>query len=332
MRRRDFVAGAVSLAAVSRAAAQPVATNRRLAIVNVSAPSHALMREDSPTYHRVFFGELRRLGQIEGQNLTVERYSREQYQSDPAALAAQVVRSNPDVIYIIDPAASHFTRETSKIPIVTITNDPMALGYVQSLAHPGGNVTGVSVDAGPSIHGKRIALLREMFPAMSKLAFIVAKGVSQHLAEAPVRAAAEAAGIAVVSVPIDVPGTATTYRDAIAQASRGGADAVMMIDSANALVNRAVIAESLAEARIPAIHAFAEAVDAGGLMAYSFDLKELIKRMAGDVDAILRGANPADIPFYQVSKFELSINLKAAKALGIAVPPTLLATADKVVE
>ena len=106
----------------------------------------------------------------------------------------------------------------------------------------------------------------------------------------------------------------------------------MMIDSPNALVNRAVIAESLAEARIPAIHAFAEAVAAGGLMAYSFDLKELIKRMAGDVDAILRGANPADIPFYQVSKFELSIHLKAARALGIAVPPTLLATADKVVE
>ena len=332
MRRRDFVIAAASFAALKPVAAQPVVTSRRLAIVNVSAPSHALMREDSPSYYRVFFGELRRLGQIEGQNLTVERYSKEEYRSDPVALAAQVVRSNPDVIYIIDPSAAHFTRVTSKIPIVTITNDPMALGYVQSLAHPGGNITGVSVDAGPSIHGKRIALLREMFPAMSKLAFIVATGVSQRLAEAPVRAAAEAVGIAVVSVPIEVPSTATTYRDAIAQASRDGADAIMMIDSPNALVNRAAIAESLAEARIPAIHAFAEAVDAGGLMAYSFDLKELIRRMAGDVDAILRGANPADIPFYQVSKFELSINLKAARALGLAVPATLLATADKVVE
>jgi putative ABC transport system substrate-binding protein len=206
----------------------------------------------------------------------------------------------------------------------------MALVFVQSLAHPAGNITGVSVDAGPSIHGKRVALLVEMLPAMSKLAFIVATGVSQRLAEAPVRAAAEAAGIAVVSVPIDVLGTATTYRDAIAQAAREGADAIMMIDSANALVNRAAISELLAEARIPAIHAFSEAVDAGDLMAYSFDLKELIRRMAGDVDAILRGANPADIPFYQVSKFELSINLKAAKAL--TVPATLLATADKVVE
>lgn len=146
------------------------------------------------------------------------------------------------------------------------------------------------------------------------------------------RAAADAAGVALVSVLIDSPGNATTYRNAIAQASRDGADAIMMLDSPDALANRAVISESIAEARIPAIHAFVEAVSAGGLMAYSFDLKELIKRMAGNVDTILRGANPADIPFYQVSKFELSINLKAAKALGLVVPATLLAAADKVVE
>ncbi|WMT79678.1 ABC transporter substrate-binding protein [Bradyrhizobium sp. Ash2021] len=290
------------------------------------------MREDSNSYYRVFFAELRRLGQIEGQNLTVERYGREQYLSDAAALAAQVVRSNPDVIYIIDPSASYFKHETSKIPIVTITNDPVAAGFAESLARPGGNITGVSADPGPSIHGKRIALLREMFPSTSKLACIAPRVTWERLAGAPVRAAADAAGIALVSVPIELPASATTYRNAVAQASRDGADAIMVLDSPDALANRASIAESLADARIPAIHAFAEAVDAGGLMAYSFDLRELIKRMAGDVDAILRGANPADIPFYQVSKFELSINLKTAKALGLAVPATLLATADKVVE
>jgi putative tryptophan/tyrosine transport system substrate-binding protein len=331
MRRREFVVGAVSLAAVTRVAAQPAANSRRLAIVNISN-SHSQMREDSGNYTSVFLAELRRLGQIEGQNLIVERYGKEQYPSDKAALAAQVIRSNPDVIYIVDPPASWFQHETSKIPIVTITGDPVAAGFATSLAHPGGNITGVSVDAGPSIHGKRFALLREMFPAMSKLALVAARGTWERPTGAAVRAAADAVGIGIVSVPMDLPGSATTYRNAIAQASRDGADAIMMLDSPDALTNRASIAESLADARIPAIHAFSEAVDSGGLMAYSFDLKELIRRMAGDVDAILRGANPADIPFYQVSKFELSINLKTAKALGIAVPATLLAVADKVVE
>jgi putative ABC transport system substrate-binding protein len=330
MRRRDFVLGGALFAAVPRVAAQPVANTKRLAIVSVSG-LHSQMQVDSANYVGVFLTELQRLGQIEGQNLTIERYGKEQYQSDSAALAAQIVRSNPDVIYVITPGAQWFQRETSKIPIVTITNDPVAAGFAESLARPGRNITGVSVDAGPSIHGKRIALLREMFPAMSKLACIAARG-SWASSGAPVRAAADAAGVTLLSVLIDVPGNATTYRNAIMQAARDGADAIMMVDSPDALTNRAVISEAIAEARIPAIHAFVEAVNAGGLMAYSFDLKELIKRMAGNVDTILRGANPADIPFYQVSKFELSINLKAAKALGLIVPATLLATADKVVE
>jgi putative ABC transport system substrate-binding protein len=331
MRRRDFVAGALSFAAATRVAAQPVANSRRLAIVSISG-SHPQMRDDSGNYMAVFLAELRRLGQIEGQNLTIERYGKEQYQSDATALAAQVVRSNPDVIYVIDPGATYFQHETSKIPIVTITNDPVGLGFAQSLAHPGGNITGVAAEPDASIHGKRIALLREMFPAMSKLVCIAARRAWERSSGAPVRAAADAAGVSLVSVLIDLPGNATIYRNAIAQAARDGADAIMMLDSPDALANRAVISEAIAEARIPAIHAFVEAVDAGGLMAYSFDLKELIKRMAGNVDAILRGANPAEIPFYQVSKFELSINLKAAKALGLSVPATLLATANKVVE
>jgi putative ABC transport system substrate-binding protein len=171
-----------------------------------------------------------------------------------------------------------------------------------------------------------------MFPAMSRLACISPKGAWERVVGAPVHAAADAAGIAVANFPIDLPGNATTYRNAIEQAAREGSDAIMVVDSPDALTNRASIAEALAEARIPAIHAFTDTVDAGGLMAYAFDLKELIKRMAGDVDAILRGGNPADIPFYQVSKFDLSINLKAAKALGLAVPAALLATANKVVE
>ena len=331
MRRRDFVMGAASFAMAARAAAQPV-TSKRLALVNVSAPSQAQMHEDRSAYYKTFLGELRRLGRVEGQGLIVDRYSKEQLVSGPAALAAQVVASKPDVINLIDPSPVFFAPETKTIPIVTIQNDPVAFGFAQSMARPGGNITGVSVDAGPSIHGKRIALLREVVPGMSKLACItpgVAWGGPLGVA---VRGAAEAAGVPVFSVSVDYPGNPTTYRNAIVQASRDGADAIMVIDSPDAFGNRVAISEALAEVRIPGIQAFAPAVDAGGLMAYSFDLTELTKRMAATVDDILRGTNPADIPFYQVSKFELSINLKAAKALGLVVPVTLLATANKVVE
>jgi putative ABC transport system substrate-binding protein len=330
MRRREFVAGVVSFAAVTRAAGQPVANSRRLAIVDVSTPI-SRMYENSESYYRVLFTELRRLGQIEGQNLTVERYGKEQNPSDPAAFAAQVAHSNPDVMYVLVPV-SVFIKETSKIPIVTITGDPVAAGYVQSMAHPGGNITGVSVDAGPSIHGKRIALLREMFPAMSKLGCIAGRVQWETGAGAAVRAAADAAGVSLISQLVDFPGNATIYGNAIARASRDGSDAIMMLDNSDAYTNRVSIVQSIAEARIPAIHAFASAVDAGGLMAYAFDLKEVWKRVANDIDAILRGSNPAEIPYYQASKFELSINLKTAKALGLAVPTTLLASAEKVVE
>ena len=330
MRRREFVAGAVLFAAVTRVAAQPVANRRRLAIVDVSNPI-SRMNEDSESSYRVLFTELRRLGQIEGQNLTVERYGKEHNPSDLAAFAAQVVRSNPDVMFVLG-GISVFSKETSKIPIVTISGDPVAAGFAQSLAHPGGNITGVSVDAGPSIHGKRIALLREMLPSISRLGCIASRIQWERGAEAAVRAAADAAGVSLVSQLVDLPGNATTYGNAIAQAARDGSDAIMMLDSPDVLANRVSIVQSIADTRIPAIHAFTSAVDAGGLMAYAFDLKEAMKRVADDINAILRGGNPADIPYYQVSKFELSINLKTANALGLAVPPTLLATAEKVVE
>ena len=120
-------------------------------------------------YYTALFEELERPGWVEGQNLTVEGFGREQNTSGLGLLAMEIVRSNPDVIYSIGPGVVSFKPATSRIPIVALSGDPIALGIAQSLAHPGGNFTGVSIDAGPSIHGKRIALLREMFPAMSKM-------------------------------------------------------------------------------------------------------------------------------------------------------------------
>ena len=329
MRRREFIAGAISFAAgMSRVAAQPA--TERLAIFSPSEPQ-ALMQEKSENrYYRALFAELRRLGHVEGQNLTVEKYGSEQNKSGPAALAAEIIRSSPDVVYVIGPGATVFKNANAKFPIVALTADPVAQGLARSLAHPGGNITGVSVDTGPSIHGKRIELLHEMFPAMSKLAFLTLRVAWQGVQGPAVRAAAETAGISLIPLPLESPASELDYRSAIAEAARDGADAIMVGDAPDVMTNRGLIPNLIG--KLPAIYPFFELVEAGGLMAYSFDLVELNKRVANDIDAILRGANPAEIPFYQATKFELSINLKTAKALGLNVPATLLASADKVIE
>src|SRR3981189_1937442 len=194
MRRRAFlgvVCGAVAWPLA--ATAQQRTNSKRLAIFSPSEPS-ADLHEQGSKFSRALFAELRRLGQIEGQNLKVESYGREQNTSGPEALATEIVRSNPDVIFVVGPGAVIFKKLTSRIPIVVLTADPVKAGLAESLAHPGGNFTGASIDAGPSIHGKRIALLREMVPTMSKLGCLDLRLVWNRPNAGPaIRAAAEAA-------------------------------------------------------------------------------------------------------------------------------------------
>jgi putative ABC transport system substrate-binding protein len=216
-----------------------------------------------------------------------------------------------------------------------LTADPLALGIAQSLAHPGGNFTGVSIDTGPSIHGKRIALLREMFPAMSKLGCLALRfqwNGPNPIAGPAIRAAAGTMGLPLVVSLLEFGASEAEYRAAIESIVNGGANAIMVVDSADILRNSTLIARLVRESRLPSMFTFFEPVEAGGLMAYSFDLVELYKRAANNIDAILKGAKPGDIPFYQASKFELSINLKAAKQLGISVPPALVASANNVID
>jgi putative ABC transport system substrate-binding protein len=283
-------------------------------------------------YYRALFTELRRLGHVVGENLILERYGRENNTSGPAALVREVVRNQPDVIYVVGFGASLFKSETTTVPIVALTGDPLAQALIQSLARPGGNITGVSVDTGPSIHGKRIALLREVFPSLAKLAYLTIRLQWDTIQGPAVRATSEITRLPIASLLLDLPTSDAGYRGAISRASSEGANAIMVGDGPDVLVNRALIVDLIERTRLPAMYPFREFVELGGLMAYSFDLVELNKRVANDIDAILRGANPGEIPYYQASKFELSINLKTAKALDLAVPKSLLASADQVFE
>src|SRR3954471_21955813 len=158
MQRREFISGILSVAATTRVSAQPAPKARRLAIFSLSESSALMVERGENRYYRALLTELRRLGHVVGENLTVERYGRENNTADPAALVREVVRSQPDVIYVVGFGASLFKSETTTVPIVALTGDPLAQALIQSLARPGANITGVSVDTGPSIHGKRIAL------------------------------------------------------------------------------------------------------------------------------------------------------------------------------
>jgi len=334
MRRRVFLSIVCGAAASPLAAAAQQSTNsKRLAIFSPSEPSADLHENSESKFSRTLFAELRRLGQVEGQNLKVELYGREQNTSGPEALATEIVRSNPDVIWVVGPGTVIFKKLTTRIPIVAITGDPVKQGIAESLAQPGGNFTGVSVDAGQSIYRKRIALLREMFPTMSKLGCLIL-GLQWNgpITGPAIREAVEAAGLPLAVSLLEIGTGEAGYRAAVDNMSRDGADAVMVVESPELFQNAALIAKLVFDAKLPAIFTHPEAVEAGGLMAYSFDLIELYKRAANTIDAILRGAKPGDIPIYQVTNYELSINLNTAKHLRLSVPPELVATADKIIE
>jgi putative ABC transport system substrate-binding protein len=328
MRRRQFLAGAAILSVASPALAQSRPT-RRLAIVSLAEPLQIMREGGGNRYYDVLFQELARLGHIEGKTLAIDRYSLER--AGPAVLP-EVIGSRPDVIYVIGREALAVKQATSTIPVVVLGPDPIAFGLVTSLARPGGNVTGVSVDTGSSIHGKRLGLLRELVPSISRVAFVAFRPAWASFFGVAAREAAAAIGLELIPALVDTPPSDDQYRRVMEEAAREGADGAMVTDNPDAMARRAVIAAAVAAARLPAIYPFKESVEAGGLMAYSFDLADLNRRAASNIDAILKGKNPGDIPFYQNSNFQLFINTKTASAMGLTIPPTLLARADEVIE
>jgi putative ABC transport system substrate-binding protein len=337
MRRRDAIVGLVVAATLSRAHAQQAGKVYRIAIVGPNLPTSEMnefsLDPDIARGWHAFFGELRERGYTEGRNLVVERYSAENRAEQFGELAGNVVRRNPHVIYTWSPDLMlAFKAATTTIPIVGLTGDPVGLGLISSLPRPGGNITGSSVDAGPEIWAKRLELLTEAVPGLSRLGFLITTTSWGKHGLGLLTEASKARGISLVGSPLDDPIDEASYRRAFTIIVRDRADAVFVGDEPEHYLYVRLISELAEKDRLPSIYAWREGVKAGGFMAYAFELLDLYRHNADDIDLILQGAKPGDIPFYQARKFELLINLKTATALGFTIPPSLLARADEVIE
>jgi putative ABC transport system substrate-binding protein len=246
-------------------------------------------------------------------------------------MAAELVRLNPDVIISVNTAALlALQKATTTIPIVMLgTADPVAAGLVRSLARPGSNITGMSVMA-PELSRKRLELLKEAVPNLDRVTVLSNSGnPAVVLALQETQAAAQALGLSLRSVDVREPGEIDL---ALSILGREPPDAlVLLVDTMIHSQHIPIIAFAIRH-RLPTISPFREFAEVGGLMAYGPELPDLLRRAAGLIDKILGGTKPADLPVQQPTRFELVINLKTAKALGLEVPPTLLARADEVIE
>jgi putative ABC transport system substrate-binding protein len=274
---------------------------------------------------------MRKLGYMEGENIVIEWRSAEGKGNRLPALAAELVRLKVDIIITGGPTSNRAAKEaTSSIPIVmAFDNDPVGNGLVASLARPGGNMTGLSTLA-PEISGKQVELLKEIVPRLSRVAVLgisTNPGNSQSLKEMELVAGAFGVKLQYLDVlgPKDID---TAFR----AASNGRVGAVLVLAGSIFNSHRSQVVELALKNRLPAIYPYPEFVQDGGLMTYSVSITDLFRRAATYADKILKGAKPADLPVEQPTKFELLINLKAAKQIGLTIPPNVLARVDRVIK
>jgi putative ABC transport system substrate-binding protein len=329
MERRAFL-GVVTgglLAAPLAAEAQAPPTVRRIGVVGGVPPEHVEARKEG----------LRRLGWVEGQNIVVERLRiGDRSSAPPQELARDLVRLKIEVImattnWSIDAAKA----ATTTIPIVMVyADDPVRQGYVASLARPGGNITGGTYSVAPEtpgeIRGKLMELLAECRPGLSRLAVLLDPNMpSYRTFWLNVEANARNRGMAVQAVEVREAGELT---GAFARMVKDRAQAIQLVGSPFFYSVRGQIAELAVRRRLPTAYPWREGPEKGGLLSYGANLRAAWHRAAVYVDKILKGAKPADLPIEQPTTFELVINLKTAKALGLTIPPSLLQRADQVLE
>ena len=330
MRRREFITllGGAAVGWPVAANAQQAAKVARIGYLSTNLAS-------SPHHHEAFRQGLRDLGYVEGRNIVVEYRDAEGKVERHPALAAELVALKVDVIVV---AGSTLTARTAKqatstLPIVFIAvGDPVGSGLVTSLARPGGNVTGLSA-VSPELVGKCLELLKQAVPEVDRVAVLWVPGALGERTDKNMLNGAEVAGraLGVQLQFVDARGL-ENFDGAFSDMTSAGAGALTVLPSARLLREHRRLVDLAAKNRLPAVYTSREFVDAGGLMAYGANLADLYRRAATYVDKILKGAKPGDLPVEQPTKFELVINLKAAKALGLEVPPLLVAQADELIE
>jgi ABC-type uncharacterized transport system substrate-binding protein len=327
MERRRFLVASLAgaLAAPLAATAEQAGKVPRIGILwsvssSIATPWAAAFRQ-----------ELARLGYVESQTIALEERWADGRFDRLASLAAELVRLNVDILVTTTtPAARAAQQATRTIPIVmTLVSDPVESGVVANLARPGGNVTGLSL-MHPELSRKRLELLKELIPKVSRVA--VLSNPSNPITRPLLReteAAARGLGVQLQVVEVR---NSTELDSAFSAMTRERAGALVVIPDFVFMDQRMRIVDLAAKNRLPAMYAWREPVDAGGLMAYGASIPDLLGRAAVYVDKISKGAKPADLPIEQPAKLELVINLKTAKALGLTIPPSLLARADQVIE
>jgi len=273
---------------------------------------------------------LRELGYVEGQNVRIEyRWADGNYERFPALIAELLAHKVDVIVTAGTPATLAVKRATTSVPLVMIAvGDPIGTGLVPSLGHPGGNITGLT-SISTEMDAKRLELLREVAPGVSHIAVLWnAASPLQVLAEKQVRAAAEALRTRVLSLGVK---TAEEIRDALAVIARERPDALLVLADRLLLHHRALIMDFAARHRLPGVHAYRELAEAGGLMSFGPSYVEMHRRAAYFVDRILKGTKPGDLPVERPPTFELVINLKAAKALGLAIPQSVMLRATDII-
>ena len=331
MKRRAFVLAVCALPLARAAFAQQAKGPFRIGIVLTTSPL-AEMLGPEPIHPRIraFIHELRRLGYSEGGNLILDRRSAEGKVDGVPAILAELLSLKPNLLITLGtPMALAARKLTQSVPIIALgIPDPVADGVVSNLARPGGNITGITTTPDPGFAAKRLELLKGAVPSISRVAYLSQKAEWESSTGTAARGAAKSLGLTLFFAET----TSKDYVNGYAAIKRERANAVMVGGMFPNWVNRQAITDTLNGMRLPNMHAYSESAEIGGLMSYSTFADYIWLRGAAYADKIFKGAKPGDLPIEQPSRFELVVNLKTAKALGIVIPQSFLLRADRVIE